>query len=85
MHTTLGMLKKKTYDNPSSYTNHFFFKNNSFIRHFGSVEICKTRDWHETRIKGSFPSTADGPWKFAKVYVQKKTDLCIGLHQKNKR
>ncbi|CAG2247761.1 CAPN15 [Mytilus edulis] len=63
----------------------FWIEFREFRKHFGSVEICKTRDWHETRIKGSFPSTADGPWKFVKIYVPKKTDLCIGLHQKNKR
>ncbi|XP_052077597.1 calpain-15-like [Mytilus californianus] len=63
----------------------FWMEFKEFRKYFGSVEICKTRDWHETRVKGSFPSTADGPWKFVKVYVQKKTDLCIGLHQKNKR
>ncbi|XP_071126006.1 calpain-15-like [Mytilus edulis] len=63
----------------------FWIEFKEFRKYFGSVEICKTRDWHETRIKGSFPSTANGPWKFAKVYVQNKTDLCLGLHQKNKR
>lgn len=65
-----------------SHLKYFFY---IFFRHFGSVNICKTRDWHETRVKGSFPSSAEGPWKFVKLYVQKKTDLCIGLHLKNKR
>ncbi|CAC5412924.1 CAPN15 [Mytilus coruscus] len=41
----------------------FWIEFNEYRKHFGSVEICKTRDWHETRIKGSFPSSADGPWK----------------------
>ncbi|XP_052077598.1 calpain-15-like [Mytilus californianus] len=63
----------------------FWMEFKDFRKHFGDVDICKTRDWHETRIKGSFPSSADGPWKFVKVYVQNKTDLCVGLHQKNKR
>ncbi|CAG2253619.1 CAPN15 [Mytilus edulis] len=63
----------------------FWIEFKDFRKHFGDVDICKTRDWFETRIKGSFPSSADGPWKFVKVYVQNKTDLCLGLHQKNKR
>ncbi|VDI46453.1 calpain-15 [Mytilus galloprovincialis] len=63
----------------------FWIEFKDFRKHFGDVDICKTRDWFETRIKGFFPSSADGPWKFVKVYVQNKTDLCLGLHQKNKR
>ncbi|XP_076118272.1 calpain-15-like [Mytilus galloprovincialis] len=77
-------IKKKLKPDGNSH-GIFWIEFNEYRKHFGSVNICKTRDWHETRVKGSFPSSAEGPWKFVKLYVPKKTDLCIGLHQKNKR
>ncbi|KAH3841104.1 hypothetical protein DPMN_114561 [Dreissena polymorpha] len=64
----------------------FWIALDDLIKYFDSVDICKVRpDWHEIRVKGSFPRNAAIPPKITKIKVYCTTDLEIGIFQESER
>ena len=59
-----------------------------FVRHFGSLNVCKTKNCNEIRMKGKFirmmeenkPSDSVVSKWFYYLEVLKKTHLMLGIH-----
>lgn len=60
-----------------------------FIREFGSITVCYTRNWEEVRIRGKFVSVIEeesklecvlSKWYYT-IELEKQTNIIISLHQ----
>ena len=72
----------------------FWMGYDDFLQNYYCVNVCKTRNWDEVRIKGKFIKVQeiDDPkielvmskWFYA-VEIQEKTKVIFGLHQEDER
>lgn len=76
------------------YDGTFWISYNEFFNYFTSLAICKTRNWHELRIKGKFiKAVEDSKGQqdsvisqfFYSFTLEDKATVAIGLHQEDER